>query len=95
MPLGKVQIERLARLARIDITPKEATRLSEDLEIITGYFDQLRVVNTGPTEIGGFATPSTAGRPDIPAGSLPQNDALMNAPQTDGRFFMVPKVIDK
>jgi aspartyl-tRNA(Asn)/glutamyl-tRNA(Gln) amidotransferase subunit C len=36
-----------------------------------------------------------AWRNDIPRPSLPHTDAMKNAPETDGDFFKVPKVIEK
>ncbi len=41
---------------------------------------------------------SYASRDDVPEGlrkSLPQEIALQNAPDSDGRFFRVPKVIER
>jgi aspartyl-tRNA(Asn)/glutamyl-tRNA(Gln) amidotransferase subunit C len=34
-------------------------------------------------------------RPDETRPCLPREDALRNAPETDGVFFKVPKVIEK
>jgi aspartyl-tRNA(Asn)/glutamyl-tRNA(Gln) amidotransferase subunit C len=39
--------------------------------------------------------PASALRKDIPAPCLPHEEALRNAPATDGEFFKVPKVIEK
>jgi aspartyl-tRNA(Asn)/glutamyl-tRNA(Gln) amidotransferase subunit C len=95
MPQVNLQIDRIARLARIKITPEEAIRLSSDLNEITGYFEQIRLIDTNSALASSFAPQLSPGRLDRPIESLVQAEAIGNAPRTDGRFFLVPKVIDK
>ncbi|HKK20685.1 MAG TPA: Asp-tRNA(Asn)/Glu-tRNA(Gln) amidotransferase subunit GatC [candidate division Zixibacteria bacterium] len=95
MPQVNLQIDRIARLARIKISPEEATQLNRDLEEIAGYFDQIRQIDTTSVNPAGSGSEAIPGRPDRAIESIAQNEALGNAPQADGRFFLVPKVIDK
>jgi aspartyl-tRNA(Asn)/glutamyl-tRNA(Gln) amidotransferase subunit C len=93
MPRVNVQIERLARLARIRITPEESARLTSDIGVMVDYFEQLQSMDTGAAKPTDRADRSESTHPDNPADSLPVDQALANGPEINDGFFIVPKVI--
>lgn len=105
MKVSEKDVAYVADLAHLELTGEERQRLQKDLNSIFDYVDllneldttnvqpmtQVSVTSTGEREDG-----ST--REDILEGlrkSLPQAVALANAPNSDGTFFKVPKVIEK
>ena len=94
MPLTKQQVEHVARLARLNLTPEEIEKYTSELTIILDYIDQLKAVDTAGAEAREqFITSENVFREDGIRPSLSQSEALANAPDTDGEFFLVPKVI--
>ncbi len=94
MPLSKAQVEHIARLARLNLTPEEIERYTTELTVILDHIDQLKSVNTeGVEPQNQFITAQNVFREDVAEPSLPRDKALANAPQQDGEFFLVPKVI--
>ncbi len=60
------------------------------------FVDKLKEVNTEGVEPLLFISPnSNVFREDEVQGSVTREEALLNAPVTDGQFFKVPKVISK
>jgi aspartyl-tRNA(Asn)/glutamyl-tRNA(Gln) amidotransferase subunit C len=97
----------VAELANLDLTAEERTRMLKDLNSILGYIDRLSELDTTNVEpmaqvasryaepedkAGGFRS---AMRADELRPSLPREEAMKNAPITDGTFFKVPKVIER
>jgi aspartyl-tRNA(Asn)/glutamyl-tRNA(Gln) amidotransferase subunit C len=97
----------VADLANLDLTADERTRMLKDLNSILGYIDRLNLLDTGNVEpmaqvadryvernddANGF---SYAMRADEPRPCRPREEVLRNAPESDGIFFKVPKVIER
>jgi aspartyl-tRNA(Asn)/glutamyl-tRNA(Gln) amidotransferase subunit C len=94
MPLSHQQVEHIARLARLNLSPEEIERYTTELTVILEYIDQLKSVNTeGVEPQNQFITAENVFREDVAEPSLPREKALANAPQQDGECFLVPKVI--
>jgi aspartyl-tRNA(Asn)/glutamyl-tRNA(Gln) amidotransferase subunit C len=94
MPLEKAQVEHIARLARLKLSPEEIEKLTVEMAVIIDYFEQLQLVATDGVEPRDqFITAGNVFRDDTVRPSLTREQALGNAPQTDGEFFHVPKVI--
>ncbi|MBK7140651.1 MAG: Asp-tRNA(Asn)/Glu-tRNA(Gln) amidotransferase subunit GatC [bacterium] len=94
MPLSNAQVEHIARLARLNLTPQEVELYTTELTVILEYIDQLKTVDTeGVEPQNQFITAENVFRDDIAEPSLPRDQALANAPLQDGEFFLVPKVI--
>jgi aspartyl-tRNA(Asn)/glutamyl-tRNA(Gln) amidotransferase subunit C len=100
-------VSYVAELAHLELTDEERTRMLKDLNSILGYIDRLNELDTSNVEpmaqvvsrhgerkeeVGGFGYTM---REDEPRPCLPQDEALKNAPATDGTFFKVPKVIER
>jgi aspartyl-tRNA(Asn)/glutamyl-tRNA(Gln) amidotransferase subunit C len=85
------QVARLARLA-----PDEASlpKLAAQLESILDYVAKIGEANVAGVEPMAHAVPlHNVLRDDEPGPALPPDEVLRNAPETDGPFFKVPKVI--
>ena len=94
MPLEKAQVEHIAHLARLKLSPDEIEKLTLEMAVIIDYFEQLQLVDTDGVEPRDqFITAENVFRDDTVRPSLTQGQALGNAPESDGKFFHVPKVI--
>ena len=88
------QVRRIGRLARIELTDDEVATLSRQLGDILTYFDKLQELDTTGVEPMAHAVEiRNVLADDEVRESLPADRALANAPQRDGDFFKVPKVI--
>jgi len=89
-------VEHVARLARLDLSAAEKERMSRELDGILTYIDKLRALDTAGVEPTSHAVPVTnVMRDDVPGPSLPQSEALANAPDRRGDLFRVPKIIEE
>lgn len=102
-------VSYVAELAHLELTEDERPRMLKDLNEILGYIERLNELDTTGVEpmaqVGsrygagqdgsGVVSFDYAMRPDELRPSLPHDEALSNAPQTDGVFFKVPKVIER
>ena len=87
-------VKKVAKLARLALAEDRLAQLTDQLESILHYIDKLKQVDTAGVEPMAHALPvKNILRDDIPQPGLPLDKVLMNAPQTDGPFFKVPKVI--
>lgn len=94
-------VERVAELAHLELAPEEKPRMVADLNAILGYVAELNELDTAGvaplaqiTELedtGG----ASALRPDVLKPSLDRDAVMPQAPESDGRFFKVPKVIER
>jgi aspartyl-tRNA(Asn)/glutamyl-tRNA(Gln) amidotransferase subunit C len=89
------QVQWVAHLARLELTPTERDTMARQLSAILDYVDQLRQVNTEGVEPLAHPLPvENVFRADEPAPSLPVAEALANAPDRRGDFYGVPAVLD-
>lgn len=100
----EADVVRVAELASLELTPEEMPRMARDLNAILGYVAQLNELDTTGVEpmaqVGEMlgAVPAAAGetlRQDQVRPSLERGSVMSQAPETDGRFFKVPKVIER
>ncbi len=89
------QVRRIARLARINLTPDELNQFAGQLSDVLNYIDQLNELNTeGVEPTTGPLKISNVFRQDQIGQSLSNEQALANAPRRHGDFFAVPKVLE-
>jgi aspartyl-tRNA(Asn)/glutamyl-tRNA(Gln) amidotransferase subunit C len=97
-------VERVAKLAHLELAPEEEGRMVRDLNAILDYVAELNELDTSgiaplaqmselETGSGGGAT--AALRADQLVPSLSRAAVMSQAPETDGVFFKVPKVIER
>ncbi|HEY62393.1 MAG TPA: Asp-tRNA(Asn)/Glu-tRNA(Gln) amidotransferase subunit GatC [Anaerolineae bacterium] len=94
MKLSRKQVEHIANLARLSLSAKEITQFQEQLSSILDYFEQLQDLDTNdilPTTRV-LSIPCRL-RTDYPTASLPLDDLLMNAPDTENDQFRVPQIL--
>ena len=95
MTLTLKQVEHIANLARLDLTPEEKERYCRQLSAILAYFDQLQRVDT--TDIpptSGVQPDRSVLRPDQPRPSLDVDTLMDNAPDSEDDQFRVPPVFE-
>jgi aspartyl-tRNA(Asn)/glutamyl-tRNA(Gln) amidotransferase subunit C len=107
--VSEQDVTYVADLAHLELTPEERTRMLKDLNSILAYVERLNQLDTSNVEPMaqvasryGVSKDASSGeayayamRPDELVPCLPHDEAMKNAPQTDGTFFKVPKVIEK
>lgn len=90
------QVNHVARLARLKLSDTEAVELAEQLGKVLGYIRLLDEVDTEGVEPMVHAIEvRNAFRADEVRDSIAREDALQNAPATDGECFMVPDILQK
>jgi aspartyl-tRNA(Asn)/glutamyl-tRNA(Gln) amidotransferase subunit C len=88
------QVRHVAKLARLALDEPQLERIGAQLESILGYVAHIGEVDVSRVEPMAHALPLVnVLRDDVIGPSLPLEKVLQNAPETDGRFFKVPKVI--
>jgi aspartyl-tRNA(Asn)/glutamyl-tRNA(Gln) amidotransferase subunit C len=94
MSISRGDVEKVALLARLQLTEAELTTMTDQLAQIVGYVDQLAEVNTDGVEPMAHAIElSNVFKDDMAAPSLSRDVALANAPHQDGRGYLVPAVL--
>jgi aspartyl-tRNA(Asn)/glutamyl-tRNA(Gln) amidotransferase subunit C len=88
------QVKDVARLARLALRGDQIERFTGQLEGILGYIAKIRQLDTKDVEPMAHALPlHNVLREDVAEAGMPLDKVLQNAPDTDGPFFKVPKVI--
>jgi aspartyl-tRNA(Asn)/glutamyl-tRNA(Gln) amidotransferase subunit C len=94
MPVD-IDIDHVALLARLDLTPEEKERLRAQLGVILEHAAKVSEVATADVPPTASAIPrSNVLRPDTPKPSLAREDALANAPEVEGGRFKVPRIVE-
>src|SRR5687768_16669059 len=88
------KVAQVAKLARLALPPEKLQQISTQLDAILGYIDKMNEVDMTGVEPMAQPLPVTnVLRDDDPTDPLSLDKVLENAPETDGPFFKVPKVI--
>ncbi len=92
--LTEEQVRHVAKLARLNCSDEEIQMFTEQLRSILEYVAQLEQVDTeGVEPLAHCLAVHNVFREDEPRQSLANEEALQNAPQRDGAFFALPKVL--
>jgi len=95
MKLTCADVRRVAVLARLRLTEDEESQLTAQLDAILVYMDKLNQIDTSDVEPFSHATVTTnAFREDRVTNQADADALLANAPDRDGTFFKVPKIIE-
>jgi aspartyl-tRNA(Asn)/glutamyl-tRNA(Gln) amidotransferase subunit C len=96
MQISKQEVERVAKLARLEITEVEKDAFSRQLSSILTYIEELKSWDTAGIEPTATVLEQTnVLREDQARPSLPVEQALLNAPDSDGGFFRVPRILEE
>lgn len=88
-------VEYVAGLAQLQLDDAAKERLVREMGEILGYMDQLNALDTSEVEPMMHAMALTnIFREDNVGTSLSREAALANAPNHDGEYFLVPKILD-
>lgn len=91
---NKDVIQKIANLARLQLTTAEANEFSEQLSKIILHFDEISNLDT--TGIEPLITPSEieySTREDVVKQNFHAEDMVANAPEKQGNLFKVPPVV--
>lgn len=92
---GEIDIEYVARLARIELTEAEKEMYLKQLGQILGYFKKLSEIDVSNVEPSAHAHAIyNVWRDDVEGEAMSVEDALMNAPAKRDNQIVVPKVVD-
>jgi aspartyl-tRNA(Asn)/glutamyl-tRNA(Gln) amidotransferase subunit C len=95
MKLTREEVQRVAMLARLRLTPDEEERLTEQLGNILQYVGKLNQLDTFGIEPFVHAVDITNPLREDTITNEPQVEALLaNAPAQENNFFQVPKIIE-
>ena len=95
------EVQRVAELAHLELTPEETPRTLNDLNAILDYVAELNELDTSGVaplaQVSELLDRADGGmlRDDHVQPSLDRAEVLSQAPETDGVFFKVPKVIER
>ena len=106
MKVTEKDVKYVADLANLELTEAEQQRFLKDLNSILEYIDNLNELDTANVEpmaqVAARYVSRADGesythalRPDELRPSLAHDAAMQNAPDTDGTYFKVPKVIER
>ncbi len=94
MAISIKDVEHIAKLAKLTFNAEELERFTRELNKIIEYVEKLNELDTSNVEPLSHTTAiSNVMREDEVKPSLPVEEVLANAPQREGNFFKVPKVV--
>lgn len=95
MTIDRRTVDHVARLARLDLSEEERTRMQTELSDILEHVETIQGMELDDVEATSHAIPLTnVMRPDEARPSLPRDEALANAPQSEDGRFAVPRIVE-
>lgn len=94
MKISPEEVARVAKLARLDLPEDKLALFAGQLGDILDYMDKLGELDTG--DVRPMYSPvehATVLRPDEPVKKYARDEVLSNAPESDGQFFIVPRIV--
>jgi len=104
MSVSVEDVRHVAELANLELTAEELPRMAKDLNAVLGYIAQMSELDTSNVEpmaqvgaVLGLAQAESGEslRVDVVKDSVERKAVMEEAPESDGRFFKVPKVIER
>jgi aspartyl-tRNA(Asn)/glutamyl-tRNA(Gln) amidotransferase subunit C len=91
----QIDIDHVARLARLALTEEEKAQLRDQLSVILEHAAKVSEVASEDVSPTAYAIPRTnVYRDDVPEPSLPQAEALSNAPERENGRFKVVRIVE-
>ncbi|MBI3297077.1 MAG: Asp-tRNA(Asn)/Glu-tRNA(Gln) amidotransferase subunit GatC [Elusimicrobia bacterium] len=95
MSLGAEAVRKVARLARLKLSDAELTRFAGQMDRVLEHMADLAALDTEKVQPTAHALGLTnVLRPDVPAPETDRERILANAPEREGPYVKVPKVIE-
>ncbi len=92
--LGKEEVLKVATLSKLELKEEEIEIFSQQLPKIVEFVEKLEELDTKDVppfyELQSIEAPM---RDDVSQKGLSNEEAVKNAPQTEGGFFIVPRVV--
>jgi aspartyl-tRNA(Asn)/glutamyl-tRNA(Gln) amidotransferase subunit C len=95
MSVSKEEVKYIAKLAKLNFREEELEEFTKQFNGILTYMDTLNEIDTEDVEpLSHPVEGVNVLRADIRLKSSDSEEALNNAPETDGTYFLVPKIIN-
>lgn len=95
MKVDKNTLEKIAHLSRLYFNKNDEEKMLKSLNDIIGWVDQLSEVDTeNVPPLTHMTEEVNVLRDDTKPTNLDREDGLKNAPQQNGEFFKVPRVLE-
>ena len=95
MSLSSEEFHKLCKLARLFPDPENSALIMSQCDGILAYMDLLQKVDTlGVEPLYSPLEHSTLYREDVAERRCTREEILANAPETDGDFFIVPRIVE-
>lgn len=95
MPIDRDAVDHVARLARLELSDQERSRMETELGVILAHVEKIQTLELDGVEPTSHALPlSNVVRPDVVGPSLSQEEALSNGPEVEDGRFRVPRILE-
>jgi len=95
MIIDEETVDKIAHLARLELSGSEKQDMIKDMNKILGFMDKLNEIDTTGVEPLVYMTGNiNSFREDVVKQDITHEEALLNAPKHDDEYFLVAKVID-
>ncbi len=93
--ISEAEVRKVAKLARLELSDAEVAEFTGQLSAILEYVEKMNELDTDGVEPLAHCLPiSNVWREDDVSESLGTEAALANAPERDGAFFKVPRILE-
>ena len=95
MSITREKVAHMAKLAKLELDEATQERFARQFSAILGHMDALHAVDTqGVEALFQPVQHSAATRPDLVEASLDREKLLAGAPEQDGQYFVVPRIVE-
>ena len=95
MSIDKNQVKKVAKLSRISLDNSKLESLSKDLDSILNFVEQLNKLDTEKIEpLTSIVDKTLEPRKDVINDGKIKDQILINSPEKNDEFFIVPKVVE-
>ena len=94
MKIDEAIIDRISTLAKLEFSGEAKKKIEADMNAMLEFIDKLNELNTDEVEpLVHMSEEVNRLRPDVVSQNISREEGLKNAPDKDGYYFKVPKVI--
>lgn len=94
MSISVDEVAKVAGLARLNLEPERIEQFANQFNDILGYMQKLNELDTSDIQpLYSPVTHATVFREDVVTQEYSRDELLANAPDTDGDYFIVPKIV--